>query len=188
MILQDGHVHLEQGPLTVDYVQQFIDQAYCKGLKKIQILDHTHRFCEFESMYQTLKKQPEQATWLANKFQDSLKSYMQLIQMMRQTQTIIPVSFGLEVCYTPASEQFLSRLLPSLDFDFLVGSVHSIDGCCYDLTCSHDILWNKRNHIEMIRQYYDSVLALLDSGLFSQVGHIATIKIGTSLADELFKN
>lgn len=99
MILQDGHVHLEQGPLTVDYVQQFIDQAYCKGLKKIQILDHTHRFCEFESMYQTLKKQPEQATWLANKFQDSLKSYMQLIQMMRQTQTIIPVSFFRSLLY-----------------------------------------------------------------------------------------
>lgn len=40
----------------------------------------------------------------------------------------------------------------------------------------------------MIRQYYDSVLALLDSGLFSQVGHIDTIKIGTSLADELFED
>ena len=44
----DGHMHLEYGPLSVDYVLEFVQEAVKKGLDEIQILDHTHRFKEFE--------------------------------------------------------------------------------------------------------------------------------------------
>lgn len=44
----DGHMHLENGPLTKEYVLQFVEEAQKKGIDEIQILDHTHRFIEFE--------------------------------------------------------------------------------------------------------------------------------------------
>ena len=44
----DGHVHLENGDLSVDYAMQFVDAAVKKGIRTLQILDHTHRFLEFD--------------------------------------------------------------------------------------------------------------------------------------------
>ena len=46
----DGHMHLEYGTLSVEYVLQFVQEAIKKGLNEIQILDHTHRFKEFEGI------------------------------------------------------------------------------------------------------------------------------------------
>ena len=43
----DGHVHLENGDLSVDYAMQFVNAAAEKGIDTLQILDHTHRFLEF---------------------------------------------------------------------------------------------------------------------------------------------
>ena len=43
----DGHVHLENGPLTKEYVMQFVEAAQKAGIDCLHILDHTHRFCEF---------------------------------------------------------------------------------------------------------------------------------------------
>ncbi|HAM31031.1 MAG TPA: histidinol phosphate phosphatase, partial [Erysipelotrichaceae bacterium] len=47
----DGHVHLENGPLTKEYVWEFVRSAQKKGIETLQILDHTHRFYEFHDMY-----------------------------------------------------------------------------------------------------------------------------------------
>ena len=60
----DGHVHLERGPLSPEYVWEFIDEARRKGISELQILDHTHRFREFRDMYEAMKKIPEQKEWL----------------------------------------------------------------------------------------------------------------------------
>ena len=51
----DGHVHLENGPLTKDYVYEFIDEAIKKGIDELQILDHTHRFKEFAPIYESYR-------------------------------------------------------------------------------------------------------------------------------------
>ena len=100
----DGHMHLEYGDLTKEYVLKFVNAAVNKGLKKIQILDHTHRFVEFEPIYEELKEEPLQKKWLENKamkFKDSLDDYDRLIKEMKDMDLPIDVSFGLEVCYVP---------------------------------------------------------------------------------------
>ena len=43
----DGHMHLEYGDLSKEYVLQFVESAVKNGMDEIQILDHTHRFKEF---------------------------------------------------------------------------------------------------------------------------------------------
>lgn len=50
----DGHVHLEHGPLSAAYVEQFVAAAQKAGLDCLQILDHTHRFREFRPAYQSV--------------------------------------------------------------------------------------------------------------------------------------
>lgn len=176
----DGHMHLEYGDLTKEYVLEFVNAAANKGLKKIQILDHTHRFVEFEPIYEELKKEPLQKKWLENKtmkFKDSLDDYDRLIKEMKDIDLSIDVSFGLEVCYVPKYKEYIRNILKNHEYDFIVGAIHSIDGKLYDMNFSKEILWNKYDVDDIYKRYYELVFDLVKSDLFTQLAHPDTIKM-----------
>ena len=176
----DGHMHLEYGELSREYVLQFVEAAQKKGLTKIQILDHTHRFIEFEPIYAELKEEPLQKKWLENKamkFKDSLDDYDNLIKEMTVMELPIEVSFGLEVCYVPKHEDYIRSVLEKHHYDFVVGAIHSIDGKLYDMNFSKDILWDKYDVNDIYKRYYDLIFSLVKSDLFSQLAHPDTIKM-----------
>ena len=176
----DGHMHLEYGDLSTDYILAFVEEAIKKGIDEIQILDHTHRFKEFEPMYEELKIYPEQKVWLENKkmkFKDSLEDYEKVIQEIKNMELPIRVSFGLEVCYVPKYKTFLKNLLKNHSFDFLVGAIHSIDGILYDMPFSKKLLWEKQEVNTIYRRYYELVMDLIESDLFTQLAHPDTIKL-----------
>ena len=66
-----------------------------QGFDRIQILDHTHRFKEFEVIYQGVKEaSDQQREWLANKkmkFKDTLSSYVHLINEVKEEELPIEV-------------------------------------------------------------------------------------------------
>lgn len=176
----DGHMHLEYGELNKEYVLQFVEAAQKKGLTRIQILDHTHRFKEFEPIYAELTKEPLQKKWLENKkmkFKDSLNDYDRLIKEMKAIDLPIKVSFGLEVCYVPKYEEYIRDILKKHHYDFVVGAIHSIDGKLYDMNFSKDILWNKYDVNDIYKRYYDLIFSLVKSDLFTQLAHPDTIKM-----------
>ena len=176
----DGHMHLENGPLTKEYVLQFVEAAHQKGLDEIQILDHTHRFKEFEPIYLELKEIPQQKKWLENKkmkFKDSLDDYDRLIKEVKALDLPIEVTFGLEVCYVPKYEEYIRKVLSEHDYDFVVGAIHSINGKLYDMNFSKEILWDKYDVNDIYRDYYDLVFKLVKSDLFTQLAHPDTIKM-----------
>ena len=125
----DGHMHLENGPLSVDYVMEFVNAGVKAGLDTIQILDHTHRFQEFAPIYTRLKEaSPYQKEWLDKKKLEPLQTYFDVIEQVKKMDLPLEVRFGLEVCYAPEDKEFLKELLAQYPYDFLIGSIHSIDG------------------------------------------------------------
>ena len=180
-MLVDGHMHLENGPLTKEYVMEFINEAYKQGFDRIQILDHTHRFKEFEVIYQGVKEaSDQQREWLANKkmkFKDTLSSYVRLINEVKEEELPIEVLFGLEVCYVPQHEEFIRNILSQYHFDFLVGAIHSIDGILYDMGFSKALLWDKYDVNHIYKRYYELIFQLIESDLFTQLAHPDTIKL-----------
>lgn len=174
----DGHVHLERGPLTKEYVYEFIKEAQNKGISELQILDHTHRFKEFGPMYENYRVCKPQDEWLNRSIVDSIYEYIDLIEELKKEEFPIKVSFGLEVCYQNKDENLIRELVKDIyDWDFLVGSVHAIDYVMYDSKWSKDELWNKNDHDYIYRKYYDEVFSLVKSGIFTQLGHPDTIKM-----------
>ena len=174
----DGHVHLEKGPHTKEYVYEFIDEAIKKGIDGLQILDHTHRFKEFAPIYEKLKINKPQTDWLNNDLKDSIYDYIDLIEQIKKETLPIKVTFGLEVCYQKPEEGLIKELIKDLyNWDFLVGSVHSIDYVVYDSKWSIDELWNKYNVDDIYKRYYEIMLDLVKSDLFSQLAHPDTIKM-----------
>lgn len=175
----DAHTHLENGELSKEYVYAFIEAAQARGIKHLYILDHTHRFFEFRKIYQGVCTVSErQRAWFEKKQKNSIREYWQLIETMKQEVLPIKVSFGLEVCYTPQSEALLRPLLAQYPYDFLVGSVHSVFDYLYDMDAfSKELLWNRFPAETIYRQYYRVLEQLMDSRLFTQVGHPDTIKM-----------
>ena len=178
--MMDGHMHLEYGELSTEYVMEFVNEAIKKGLDEIQILDHTHRFKDFESTYEELKVYPEQKAWLENKklkFKETLDDYQKVIDALHAMDLPIKVKFGLEVCYVPKHETKLREILQGRKYDFLVGAVHSIDGVLYDMPFSKKLLWEKNDVDDIYRRYYELVFDLVKSDLFTQLAHPDTIKL-----------
>lgn len=173
----DGHVHLEKGPLTKEYVYEFINEAINKGIDELQILDHTHRFKEFAPIYEGCKKIEAQKEWLAGDLKDSVYDYIALIEEMKKEKLPIKVSFGLEVCYQPEEKERLKKLLSIYDWDFIVGSVHAVDYIVYDSKWSLDELWHKYPVDDIYRRYYEIMFDLVKSDLFTQLAHPDTIKM-----------
>lgn len=176
----DGHMHLEYGTLSVEYVLEFVKEAINKGLDEIQILDHTHRFKEFEGIYENLKKYPKQKEWLENKktkFCNTLQEYQSVIDEIRKMDLPIIVKFGLEVCYVPEYEDNIQDILKDTSFDFVVGAIHSIDDILYDMSFSREYLWDVFDADHIYQRYYELVFQLVQSGLFTQLAHPDTIKM-----------
>lgn len=175
----DGHIHLENGPLSVQYCMKFVEVAVEKGLTTIYILDHSHRFIEFASMYELLKqKDIRQKEWLKNKCLEPISNYHRLIEEMKKLELPIEVKFGLEVCYAPKDKKLIKTILNQYPYDFVIGSIHSIDGLLYDMNdFSREILWDRFDVNKIYRRYYEIMEDMIQSDLFTQIGHPDQLKL-----------
>ena len=173
----DGHVHLENGPLTKEYVYEFINEAINKGIDELQILDHTHRFKEFAPLYEKLRFIKPQEEWLSHDLRDSIYDYIKLIEEMKKEKLPIKVSFGLEVCYQIEEEDLIKKLLSVYSWDFIVGSVHAVYYIAYDSSWSLDELWHKYDKNDIYREYFKIMFKLVESNIFTQLAHPDTIKM-----------
>ncbi|MFI3326066.1 MAG: PHP domain-containing protein [Clostridia bacterium] len=173
----DGHIHLENGPHTVEYVLEFVKQAEIMGIKTIHILDHTHRFVEFKPIYEELNVIPQQKKWLENKNLEPISSFHNLAEKVKKLDIGVDVRFGLEVCYVPKHREYIANELSKYNYDFVIGSVHSIENRLYDMTFSNEILWDKFDTDYIYKKYYEIVFDLVGSGIFTQLGHCDNLKI-----------
>ncbi len=178
-MLIDGHMHLEYGPLSVEYVMEFVKQGVKMGMDCIHILDHTHRFEEFKAMYEPLRQADErQKEWLDKKVLEPLSNYHKVIEEVKNMDLPIQVKFGLEVCYAPEDKQLIQEVLSKYPYDFVIGSIHSIDGLLYDMSAfSKDILWDKYPVDDIYKRYYEIMEDMIESDLFTQIGHPDQLKL-----------
>ncbi len=171
--MTDAHVHLDKGELSLQYVNKFIQIALEMGIDEIYFLQHTNMFTEFMPIYGNMRQYNDyQRNWVNNKVQNAipLSVYTDFIDEMRKVTFPVKVKMGLEVCYEPQYEGIISDLTKRYKFDFLVGSVHSIDGWAFShlkqkWTCD-DVDVNL-----IYRKYYDIMIQLVKSRLFNGLAH-----------------
>ena len=82
------------------------------------------------------------------------------------------VRLGLEVDWFPGQSQALGNALAGIDFDYLIGAVHEVDG--FRIDAAPDV-WEAlgaeaRN--ERHRRYWMHIRSLAESGLFDIVAHL----------------
>ncbi len=104
----------------------------------------------------------------------SLDSYIHFVDAMKDRQFPIDVLFfGLEVCYIPETAGLLADILERCQWDFITGSVHYIDGWGFDHQAE---FWKGIDVNRAYRRYYQIMLNLIQSGLFTGLAHPDSIK------------
>lgn len=169
----DAHVHLEKGNYDIEWVKEFINYALERNIDEIYFLEHTHIFKECENLYYEISHyNAYQSQWYEKKAEKArpLKDYIDLIESMKKETVPVKLKFGLEVCYSPEHEKDIEVIKAMYPFDFLVGSIHFIDGWAFSHSKQK---WHKEdyNMPGLYKRYYQLMCQLIDSNLFSGLAH-----------------
>lgn len=179
MIPIDHHVHIEKGPYSSEWLDAFIRTASDRGVARLGIVEHT---TQFRSLVGTNLRElapgndPDslaQKAWFGRHInRDKLQDYISFIEMSRKR--CPNVAFGLEVDWFGKSESGLPD--SSFDLDFLIGSVHFIDGHAADNPRLPGI-WRKLSIIDAYIRYFELLQEVVESRSFDILGHLDVLKM-----------
>lgn len=176
----DYHMHFEYGSYDLAWVQGFFDHAQKRGVDEIGITEHSHGFIEFKDLYYDeliLDESPVgqfQKAWLKkNKFRYSLKDYIGFLSGLKEKG--YPVKTGIEICNFQ-NQARVGEILAPYQFDYIIGSVHFLQGWGYDFA---DIkyIWDRYNLQDIYDWYASEVETLCVSGNYDILGHPFNIRL-----------
>lgn len=172
----DGHIHIERGGYTLEWIGQFVNKALEQGLDEIWLLEHCYRFQEFVPMYDSVCAYSEYIDkWFHKKAGVLLlEDYLRLICNVRENPFPIKIKFGLEICYFKEFEDFVANLTKDMDFDFLLGSVHFVDDFAFDHKSEH---WNNINIDRVYKRYFETSIDLIKCGIYDGIAHPDCVKL-----------
>ena len=169
----DVHVHLEKGPYTKEWLDEFVKKAIERKIKEVYFLEHTYVFKEFYFLYDEMKNYNAcQNNWYGNKVKKarSIKSYLKFVEEMKKYKFPIKMKFGLEVCYSPEHEEQIKVWKERLPLDFMVGAVHFIDGWSFGDKMQR---WKCEDYDmnKVYTRYFELLTDLAKSKLFDGLAH-----------------
>lgn len=172
----DGHIHIERGDYTLEWIDQFVNQAVKMQLSEIRLLEHNYIFEEFTPMYSSVCSYSEYInSWFKRSSgKHKMADYFRLIDKVRTKKYPVDIKFGLEICYFREHEELIGQLTKDKGFDFLLGSMHFVDDFAFDHRAEH---WDGIDVDRVYRRYFEESLSLVKSGLFDGIGHPDSIKL-----------
>ena len=173
-MIADYHMHLRNGREEIAHdtwsVDPFVEAARAAGVDEIGFTEHVYYFRQTRSLW-TIPYQAERCVY-------DLEQYVQAI--VEAQGRGLPVKLGLEVDYVPGREDETSELLAPYPWDYLLGSVHYVDGLGVD---GEPRLLDAVGVEEAWRRYFDRLAAAAGSGLFDALSHPDLVKIFGERAD-----
>lgn len=176
--MRDTHIHIEDLPYNMDTVEEYAGAAASMGLEEIWLLEHSYRFCEFAQAYSGVRRFNEhQARWAEKRVGTRpLAGFLKMMEEASRRQFPVKVLFGLECCYLEEHEDLIRSAALGRGFDFLLGSVHHIDGFAYDFDWSVGV-WEKCDVDAVVRRYFEISERLVKSGIFDGIAHPDCFKL-----------
>ena len=172
----DGHIHIEYGDYTLEWIQQFVNRAVEMQLDEIRLLEHNYMFKEFAPMYDSVCAHSEFVNdWFHRKAcMKSYDKYLELINRIREKNFPVKIKFGLEICYFKGYEDLIVKLTKDKEFDFLLGSIHFVGNFAFDHKAK---LWEGIDVDEIYDKYFEDSISLAKSHIFDGIGHPDSIKL-----------
>jgi histidinol-phosphatase (PHP family) len=171
-VIVDYHMHLRgpsEGPEgsidhTLAAVERYVEVAAERGVDEIGFTEHIYYFREFDGVVE----HPYQRSRIGH----DLDTYVSVVTEAKRQG--LPVKLALEVdWYRPWADR-LADLVAPYPWDYLLGSVHIVDGEAVDMEPG---LWGELPVETIWRRYFEEVCALARSGLADVLAHPDLAKI-----------
>lgn len=174
--MTDGHIHIERGDYTLEWIDKFVSKAVEMQLDEIRLLEHCYRFEEFVPMYDSVCSYSEYVDAWFHRCAGVLKlaDYLELIERVRKETYPVKIKFGLEICYFKEFEYLIAEQTKDKGFDFLLGSIHFVDDFAFDHKAEH---WIGMDVDKIYRRYFEDSVSLAKSRIFDGIGHPDAIKL-----------
>jgi histidinol-phosphatase (PHP family) len=167
-VIVDYHMHLrdpdERLSFSVEAIERFVGTAGARGVDEIGFTEHVYYFRRTRSLWTV----PYHVERCAHDIDDYVAA---VDEAKRQG---LPVKLGIEVDYVRGREEETSELLAPYPWDFVLGSVHFVDGFGID---GEPRLLDEVGVDETWRRYFAELAAAARSGLFDSLAHPDVVKI-----------
>jgi histidinol-phosphatase (PHP family) len=164
-VIVDYHMHLrapdESLDHTVEAVERFVDAAAERGVDEIGFSEHVYYFVQTRSQWDV--------PYHVERCRYDLEPYVDAVVEAKRRG--YPVKLGLEVDHQPERADEMAEILEPYPWDYLIGSIHFVDGLAIDQRPSlvdeigPEVAW---------RRYYEWLVDA--SGRFDILGHPDLIK------------
>jgi histidinol-phosphatase (PHP family) len=173
-VIVDYHMHLrtpaEEVEHTPESVERFVETAVARGVDEIGFSEHVYYFRQTFEIWD-LPYQTERCVY-------DLDAYCEVVLDAKRRG--LPVKLGLEVDFVGGRQQRLGELIADYPWDFLLGSVHWIDGVAVD---QEPGLWELHSVEEVWHRYVAAVTELAESGDVDVLAHLDLAKIFQKLPE-----
>ena len=176
---------LNNGCYSEEWLDLYLKKAKQIGLKEVGIVDHLYRFKETKAYFEKALNLDEtdsignlQAYWLKHVMTEKLDEFVDTIiaAKKRWEKEGISLRLGIEADYFVGQEEELASLLEGKPWDYVIGSVHYVDGWGFDNPQTAD-RFETLNLEELYTRFYETVEKMIRSNLFDFVAHLDNLKV-----------
>lgn len=160
----DYHLHSKLCGHACGEMEEYLAAAVRQGLIEIGFADHLPLY-----FLPPEERDPDLAM-----AEEDLPRYIEAVRKL-QKNSPIQVKLGIEADYVPGQEDNLAALLASFPFDYVLGSVHFIDGWGFDNPAELEG-YRRYDNGALYRRYFSLVQRAALSGLFDVMAHPDLIK------------
>jgi histidinol-phosphatase (PHP family) len=161
-VIVDYHMHLrdpnERIDHTVEAVERYVEAATKRGIDEIGFTEHVYYFEQTRHLWEQ--------QYMLDRCVHDLDHYVGAVVEAKERG--LPVKLGVEVDYFPGIEADLRDTLARYPWDYLLGSVHFVDGFPVD---QEPGLVEKLGPHEAWRRYFVWLRNAARSGLFDSLSH-----------------
>jgi histidinol-phosphatase (PHP family) len=181
-VIVDYHMHLRGLAGEIDYsveaVERYAESAAERGVDEIGFTEHVYYFVQTRDFWR-LPYQTERC-------RDDLDDYVAAVAEAKRRG--LPVKLGLEVDWIGERADELAEILASYPFDYLLGSLHWLEGVFgIDSTVGAGA-WAEWTEEEVWRRYVAELCTAAASGNFDVLSHPDLAKIhGVRGSDERYE-
>jgi histidinol-phosphatase (PHP family) len=173
-MIVDYHVHLREAGHEISHrietVERWVGEAGRRGIDEIGFTEHVYYFRELRALL-SIPYQVERSTI-------PIDPYVEAVVEAKSRG--LPVRLGVEVDYYPGREEELRDILAPYPWDFVLGSIHYLDGLGIDV---EPTLVDALGPEEAYRRYFDVLAQAAETGIFDSLAHPDLIKFFAGVID-----
>lgn len=176
---------LDGGCFGSEWLDLYLQQAKQLGLKEVGIVDHLYRFKEAKSFF--VKNMildlndpigKLQADWLDKVMTEEINDFTETILQAKEKwgREGVELKLGVEADFFIGCEDELATLLRDQPWDFVIGSVHFVDGWGFDNPETADV-YKTVDLKQLYERFFITVEKAIRSGLFDFIAHLDNLKV-----------